>query len=180
MSNSQNEWPVLAKHQTKKWLVPVGKNRNSRHFVLEPGNAGFVLVHFATWYHRRIQPIDTGIWDDWGWAPRPIRGSSVISNHASGTAIDLNATKHPLGVRGTVKFYALKLFGKKPNKKKIAQDRIRKRLKRKYKGVIRWGGDYKNRADEMHYEINASPSEVNRVANKLRNTSIGRKIMRLN
>jgi hypothetical protein len=35
-------------------------------------------------------------------------------------------------------------------------------------GVVRWGGDYKNRADEMHFEIDAGQEEVARVAERLR------------
>jgi HK97 family phage portal protein len=40
--------------------------------------------------------------DDWGYAERPIRGSTVVSNHASGTAIDLNATCWTLGQPASV------------------------------------------------------------------------------
>src|SRR5690606_27057234 len=80
-----------------------------------------------------------GALDDWGYAERPIRGSSVISNHASGTAIDLNATKHPLGASGT--FTSTQVT------------RIREILA-VTRNHVRWGGDYTGRKDEMHFEIN--------------------------
>jgi hypothetical protein len=35
--------------------------------------------------------------DDWGYASRPIRGTSTPSNHSWGLAIDLNATSNPMG-----------------------------------------------------------------------------------
>ena len=37
----------------------------------------------------------------WGHAYREISGSTTLSNHASGTAIDINAPRHPLGASGT-------------------------------------------------------------------------------
>lgn len=40
--------------------------------------------------------------DDWGWANRDIRGRpGVKSNHAWGLAVDLNATRNPMGSRRT-------------------------------------------------------------------------------
>ena len=62
-----------------------------------------LLVTFAAEFHEHIEPIDEGQLDDWGYCFRNVRGSSDnLSNHSSGTAIDLNATKHPLGHAGTV------------------------------------------------------------------------------
>jgi peptidoglycan hydrolase-like protein with peptidoglycan-binding domain len=37
----------------------------------------------------------------WGHAYREISGSTTLSNHASGIAIDINAPRHPLGASGT-------------------------------------------------------------------------------
>ena len=73
-----------------------------------------------------------------------VRGTTnKLSNHSSGTAIDLNATKHPLGKIGT--FPA----------EKVPMIRA---LARKY-GLF-WGGDYQQRKDEQHFEINVSPKKV--------------------
>ncbi len=106
-----------------------------------------LLVNFAWDFHRLIEPIDKGQLDDWGYAFRPIRGTTVhLSNHASGTAIDLNATKHPLGASGTFK---------------KAQERTIRELCRHY--GLRWGGDYEVRKDEMHFEINISPAKAKRL-----------------
>jgi len=60
-----------------------------------------LLVGFAEEFHELIEPIDEGSLDDWGYCFRMVRGSlNNLSNHSSGTAIDLNASKHPLGKLG--------------------------------------------------------------------------------
>lgn len=163
MPQSQNGFPVLSASQTKKWKIP---GAGGRHLILAPGAPGFVLAHFAAWFDRRIEPLDQGQWDEWGWADRDIRGSTTISNHASGTAIDLNAMKHPMGKRDTFT----------PRQ----QRRIRRKLRRTYRGVIRWGGDYTGRPDDMHFEINASYKRVRRIRRRLRWTRSGRRLVRVN
>ena len=166
MATSQNGYPALRSDQTRKWKIPVGKGP-ARHFVLAPGAPGFVLAHFAAWFDRYVEDInEENTWDDWGYANRDIRGGSSLSNHASGTAEDINATKHPLSRVGTFS----------PAQEK----RIRRALRRKYGGVIRWGGDYSGRKDEMHFEINAPRKKVERVARRLRFTPTGRRIRKMN
>jgi len=157
--HSQNGWVVLNSEQTHQWVIP----GTGRWLRLSKGPAGFVLAHLALWFHKRIEPLDVDPWDDWGYAVRPIRGSStVISNHASGTAIDLNATKHPLGVRNTFTI------------DQAAE--IRKRLAGRYDGCIRWGGDYQIRADEMHFEIDAGPARILALADALDNSRGGQRV----
>lgn len=110
-----------------------------------------MLVYVAKRFDSEVEPLK---WPgNWGYAERPIRGSRTTSNHASGTAIDLNAPRHPLGKRGT--------FSKK-------QVRAIKRILADCGGVIRWGGNYVNRKDEMHFEINAGSAAVRRVAQAIR------------
>jgi hypothetical protein len=103
-----------------------------------------LIAGFCKEFHELIEPIDGGTLDDWGYCFRNIRGSSdKLSNHSSGTAIDLNATKHPLGKVGTF-----------PSEK-VPMIRA---LAKKY--GLKWGGDYKGRADEMHFEIELSEAKV--------------------
>lgn len=100
-----------------------------------------LLVTFAAEFHAHIEPIDEGILDDWGYAFRNIRGSTDrLSNHSSGSAIDINATRHPLGHAGTFKPMQIVLI---------------QALCKKY--ALRWGGNYLSRKDEMHYEIDLTP-----------------------
>lgn len=176
MATSQNGWPVLESHQLRRWLVPdkSGKplrNRNGQPVVLPlaPGAAGFVLVHLASWYNDRIERLDVqAVPDDWGWADRPIRDSSETSNHASGTAEDLNATRHPLGVRTLATFT------------RGQARRIRRRLRIVYLGCIRWGGDYQNRPDAMHWELDRARPSIRALARVLARTPRGRRIVKLN
>lgn len=148
MPTSQNGYPANDESLISTWEI--GKTRRVR---LKRGDVGEVLKHFADWFDAHVEDIDQGA-DDWGYAERTIRGdASTLSNHASGTALDLNATRHPLGKRGTF------------TPRQTAA--IRQQLKA-YDGVIRWGGDYVNRADEMHFEIDAPLAEVSVVARKLR------------
>jgi D-alanyl-D-alanine carboxypeptidase-like protein len=63
-----------------------------------------------------------------------------LSNHASGTAVDLNADRHPLGTSPSKTF----------NKDQIAE--IHKILA-ETGHLVRWGGDYTGRQDPMHFEI---------------------------
>jgi hypothetical protein len=73
-----------------------------------------------------------------------------LSNHSSGTAIDLNATKHPLGKAGTFPL------------EKVAMIQA---LAKKY--GLRWGGDYRGRKDEMHFEIALSQAKVAKLIGSL-------------
>jgi hypothetical protein len=171
MSSSQNGYPVLDPGTTgplprlRKWTVP-GTNR---HLLLRDGSAGFLLIHLATWYDQKVEALDhEPTWDDWGYAARPVRGSTTTtSNHASGTACDLNATQHPMGVATARTFTA-----------KQAAD-IRKRL-RLYGGCIRWGGDYQNRPDAMHFEIDRGMSAVEARARDLADSQRGKAILEAN
>ena len=167
MATSYNGYPAIKdSSECKKWRIPVGKGPE-RHLILAPYSPGFVLAHFAAWFDKKIEDInEERTWDDWGWAYRNTRGANSLSNHASGTAIDLNATRHPLGQRGTFSRWQA--------------TKIRWKLRVRYRGCIRWGGDYKSRADEMHFEINRPRKDVARLATKLRRTKRGKKIKEMN
>jgi hypothetical protein len=103
-----------------------------------------LLVALCADFDKLVEPIDVGSLDSWGYAFRPIRGETeTLSNHSSGTAVDLNAEAHPLGKRETFT---------------MEQETIVRQIAAKY--GCRWGGDYKNRADEMHFEINLTPKQV--------------------
>lgn len=171
MSTSQNGWPAIGASSSPllyTWLLPVApRPEDYVKLRMHRGSAGFCLAHCAMRWDGMIEPIDGGIVDDWGWAFRPVRGyTTTLSNHASGTAMDLNATKHPLG-RET--FDA---------KDAATMHRILKA----YDGVLRWGGDYHTRLDEMHVEIDdgIEMADVERVAKKLMNTPRGKRLLAAN
>ena len=107
-------------------------------------NVAPIFVAFCQDFHGWVEPIDEGQLDDWGYAFRMTRGSDkVLSNHSSGTAIDLNALKHPLGKSNT--------FTKQ-------QSNTIQLLIVKY--GLSWGGNYKRRKDEMHFEIAMNKAQV--------------------
>lgn len=147
---SQNGWSANDRSVIASYTVPGTK----RKLALRKGDVSVVLLDFAAWFHANIEKIDVGQLDDWGYAERPIRGSSTtLSNHASGTAMDLDALSHQLGRYNTYPAAKIAL--------------IEKKLK-EYKGVIRWGHDYSGRKDEMHFEINAGPAAVKAQADRIR------------
>jgi hypothetical protein len=114
-------------------------------------SVGPLLAAFAAEFHELIEPIDEGTYDDWGYAFRMVRGSTDrLSCHSSGTAIDLNATRHALGKVGT--FPA----------EKVPMIRA---LAKKY--GLKWGGDFKSRADEMHFEVEISSIKAKELITKL-------------
>jgi hypothetical protein len=114
-------------------------------------SVGPLLAAFAAEFHELIEPIDEGTFDDWAYAYRMVRGDATkLSCHSSGTAIDLNATKHPLGKSGT--FPA----------EKVPMIRA---LSKKY--GLKWGGDFRSRKDEMHWEVEVSATKAKELITKL-------------
>lgn len=150
MVNSQNGWPVNPPRSAR--TIPGTDVR----VTVSDGPAGDVLMHVLAQIDKRVEDIDLkstrGEFDDWGYADRDVRGSTDVSNHASATAVDVNATRHPLGVKNT--FSSLEVA------------RIHDILA-EVDNVVRWGGDYSGRPDEMHFEINDTYAAVARVAARL-------------
>lgn len=165
MSTSQNGWTVLEADSDKLYTWTVPAKSGAFRIRLRNGSAGFLLVHFLLWWAEVLEPLAGKLLDDWGWAARLIRGSlTVISNHASGTAADANATRWPLGTR-LMKAWMVA--------------RIRRRLLM-YSGCLRWGGDYHGRPDQQHTEINKPMADCERVARRLMRTPRGRRILAAN
>lgn len=167
MATSQNGYFVFMDNRTtgalprlRLWQIP----GTGRHAYLRDGSVGFLLTYMAVEWDRNVETIDQGIWDEWGWAVRPIRGqTSGYSNHASGTALDINATLHPRGVSTRSTMSAAKV-GKVHT------------LLDQFGGCIRWGGDYTGVPDAMHVEINKGMADVERKARELWSTAIGQEI----
>jgi hypothetical protein len=149
MATSYNGWPASADPEEisiKSYAVP-GTNRKLK--CAEP--VAPLLIGFAAEFHALIEPIDEGGLDEWGYAYRMVRGSTDrLSCHSSGTAIDLNAIKHPLGAIGTFPADKVPMI---------------RALAKKY--GLAWGGDYRNRKDEMHFEINVNAEKAAKIITKL-------------
>lgn len=166
MSTSQNGWPALSSGSSllHTWVIP-GKHEDTL-LKLRHGSAGFLLCHLALCFDTKVEVLDEPLLDDWGYAYRPVRGySTTLSNHSSGTAEDLNATDHPIGVENTFSDAEV--------------EQIHRFLAR-YDGCIRWGGDYRNRKDEMHFELDRQLAACERVARRLMDSKRGQIILRAN
>lgn len=144
-TTTQNGWDAIADSGDPRlvsfpWVT--GRVRD--------GDVATVLAHVAARFDAEVEPIDVA--GSWGWAYRPVRGhDDGLSNHASGTAIDLNAPAHPLGSTGTF------------TDDQVARLRA---LLDECAPVLAWGGDFE-RPDEMHIEVVGTPEEVAEVAARL-------------
>jgi len=145
---SQNGW-IASEDQNaigiKSFAVPGTKIKLRCAEKVAP-----LLVTFAAEFDAHIEPIDEGALDDWGYCFRNVRGSNdKLSNHSSGTAIDLNATKHPLGHAGTFT---------------TMQSVLIEALCKKY--GLRWGEKWK-RPDPMHFEVSVNEAQCAALIEKL-------------
>jgi hypothetical protein len=148
MQTSYNGWPA-SKEQAEIGVKPFKVEGTSLKIRCAEKVAP-LLINFAKEFNELIEPLEDGALDDWGYCYRDVRGvPGKLSNHSSGTAIDLNASKHPLGKVGT--FDAAKVP-------------MIKALAKKY--GLTWGGDWA-RKDEMHFEINLDAAKTAALITKL-------------
>jgi len=123
-------------------------------FAAANSDVAFLAKYLIERFDKEVENISGKVLDDWSWAARKVRGStSVISNHASATAWDLNATKHPQGVGNT--FTRSQITKVHAILASITDGKGHK--------VFRWGNDYVNATiDSMHFEINVTAAVVKR------------------
>lgn len=144
----------------RKYLTVVQVPGTDRRFRVRKGDVATVLEWAATRYHHDVESLTAGHPnDDWSFAYRSVRGSGSLSNHASGTACDYNATQHPLGTSPLANFSA-------------KERRAIGRILADADGVLRWGGNYSGRKDGMHFEIVGTPRQVKKLAKKIRNMGV--------
>lgn len=154
---SQNQYTANDRSVIASYALPGGS------VALRAGDVSVVLLWCANQWHNTVEPL---VWPgNWGYAERTIRGSTTtLSNHASGTAIDLNAPRHPLGTAPLATFTPDQVV------------RIRQ-IVDSCGGAVRWGGDYAtpsrggvagSRVDCMHLEINAGAAVVKAAADRIR------------
>jgi hypothetical protein len=138
---SQNGWPAStdpAAIGVRAFTVP----GSSVSLKVKAGDVSTVLLYVASRFHDEVEPLKQST--SAGYSYRTIGSSGVLSNHASGTAVDLNWGDHPQGRTGT--FTA-------------AQEAVIRDILLATGGVVRWGGDYRTTVDEMHFEINVPPGD---------------------
>jgi len=139
MSKSENGWEVI-KDQSDKRLTVARLAKSDIPLRLHK-DAAKLLAYVAVRFDKEVSPLrlnnKPGFQDDGGYNFRKIDGSTKFSNHASGTAIDLNWQRFPM-------------FKRNMTKKQVAACQA---IAADCEGLIRWGGDYTRAVDQMHFEI---------------------------
>lgn len=154
VQRSQNGWVARSEtsHFTRATVCGFG------YWAANP-DVAVVFGEFIERFDTEVEELTQPKLDDWSWADRNVRGSdTVVSNHGSATAIDLNALKHPRGVRNT--FSTLKRHRMRTIKNSIVD--------KSGTPVLRLGLDYMHTPDDMHVEINADAAKVKEAADIIR------------
>lgn len=162
---AQNGWvgiPRASYPPLHHWNIPC--KGGIREVPLRQGSAGFLLCHFAMWWDDTISPVLGGVFDEWGYNYRFIGDSRTLSNHAPGTALDIDATQFPQGR------YNLTTH----------QRSLLKRRMSFFKGTLAHGAFYRTTVDEMHVEIAAPIAEVERMARSLADSERGKRLLAAN
>lgn len=121
---------------------------------VKSGDVETVMTYLVRQLDARVEPIEMyPPGDEWGYHYKQSANSPrLLSCHSSGTAIDYNATRHPNGKRGTWT---------------SVQVSVIRSILNEVSGVVRWLGDASGTADEMHFEIHGSPTQVATAARNL-------------
>lgn len=153
MTSTLNGWAYPAKRLVTK-QVPGTKRNLTLNYECAP-----LLLAVASDYHRTVRPIDKGTVDDAGYCDRDARAAvGRKSNHANGTAMDLNWSEE--GAQNSA--WGKKFFSSIKARAAIAV------MKKRYGSCVQWGGDW-NAHDYMHWEIKpgVSPALVAQLTKKL-------------
>lgn len=148
MANSVNGWSVSS-------TLPLNKNPFPGTKIVpvpgvRTGDVAAVLHYVGSQFNSKVEKLyNPGCW---GFAYKRL-GTTSWSNHASGTAIDLNAPSHPWKKKGTF------------NSKQVAEI---KKILAFLGGVVQWGGNWSDAyVDEMHFEIVGNAAQVKSIAQKI-------------
>ncbi len=130
----------------RQWVVP-----GLGPVTASDGAPGFLLAHLALWWHEQLEPVRE---PPQAWILPLTRGpGSDYSNHASGTAIDLNPRLHPAGSAPSLSLDA-------------SQVARLKRHVRTYQGAVHWDGDAEF-PNPTHAEIAVNRDGCDQVARAL-------------
>ena len=116
----------------------------SIQLLVKSGDVSTVLIYVAGRFNAEVEKLRADQVGGYEYR-RNVNNPSVWSNHASGTAVDLNAVLHPNHAKGTF------------TPPQVAAIR---RILASCDGVVYWGGDYSGTTDEMHFEINVPPGSA--------------------
>jgi hypothetical protein len=137
------------------WVVPPPRLKTfdipgtTRRVTLD-SDAGRLLVALAADYDATVRPIDKGTWDEGGYNLRKARNAPRWSNHASGSAIDLNWSEE--GALNSA--WGKRFFAQAKTRLAVAK------IKARYGKCVQWGGDWRTLKDYMHWEIKPGTTRV--------------------
>lgn len=155
MPDSYNGWP--ASKDPKAIDIDQAFTAAGRKFPggVKRGPVSVVFRYLIEQFDKRVEEVDLyDAGDEWGWHYKPSANSpSKLSCHSSGTALDVNATRHPNRTPASRTFTA-------------GQIREIKAILAELGGVVRWLGEART-PDPMHFEIAGTPAEVARVAGRI-------------
>lgn len=169
--NSYNGWPANSDPNAigidQSWGKKVGAPAFSEGGYpggVKSGDVSTCFVYLVNRLHKEVEPMMTKGsnlgYGCWGYSYRAnVNNPSSLSCHASGTAIDYNAPKHPNGT-STGPNGGGGWSGNQYNQ-------IKAILNGPLQGVIKW----LTSNDPMHFEIGASASKVAQVAASLGGTT---------
>lgn len=146
---SENGWPIIDSSVLNRQPIP-GTN-----IVPVPGTLGGDVGWLLRWVGQQFDKRVMKLYNPgcWGWnAPTAVPGTSVYSNHSSGTAVDFNAPTFPWKTRNM----------------SAAQRQSCREIVAQTDYIVVWGGDFTTLVDEMHFEINGTPEDVARIVEKLK------------
>ena len=152
MSKSGNQWPASA-DQAEIEIKIYTIVRGIRPVRLRCAKAAApLLVKACKEWHKKVEKLKPG--EVQGYAYRDVRGGAgTLSNHASGTAVDIWPSRHPQGDADG-------------NFTKEQQAAVLKICK---KYGLRSGGTYKTaKPDWMHIEIDITPAKAAALIKKLK------------
>lgn len=151
MPTSQNSWSASPNLQLRPFVVG---GVSFAPGIRDNDDVETVLRYVVEQYAARVEPLKSP--GCWGWSYRENRNDpNSLSNHASGTAVDVNAPAHPNGV---------------PTSRTFAPAQVAevRKILAEVDHTIRWGGDYTGTPDAMHFEVNCDAATLHAVAERLR------------
>lgn len=137
MERSYNGWPASPNPDAigAEWFtVPTVPDRKFRTVkVAQP-----LFKYLIRRFHAEVDPLTGGVMDEWSYAYRKARAADALSCHASGTAVDLDATQFPMG---------------RANMTPAQRSNVERILAKCFR-QFRWGGTFRMPyTDEMHFEL---------------------------
>ena len=151
MEHSQNGWAASPDRKVLG-IVPLKVAGVDFPGGTRGGDVHWIFVWALTRWHKEVEPLKSP--GCWGWSYRPNKNDpNSLSNHASATAVDINAPKHPNGKRGTYT---------------TAQRAAIQRIVKASGGALRSGEFYRSTVDGMHLEIVVSKTELAKQVKRLK------------